>query len=181
MNDKEFLEKCMEIRCPYGVNYNINIGSNYITLKNFLDGEKIKELKEKFPQCKLRFYLRTDRGSLCFYKFTTDKFYNINNELLNKSDIENYQIDSNIRIMYDMHVEGLKLKEYIDMMKEFKEVYVFRHQVIIDCNNEPVNILFGEGGVLVYRNFEVIKDKNKDEYDHYLYKYPILSVNLLPY
>lgn len=175
MNDKEFLEKCMEIRCPCGVNYNINTGSRYMTLKEFLNDKKIEDLKEKYPSCKLRFYLRKGCGSFCFYKFTTGEFYNINNELLNKSDIENYQIDSNIRIMYDMNVEDLKLQEYIDRMKGFKELYKYRHQVIIDYDNACVNILFGERGVLVYRDFDVIED------DHYLYNYPILSLDLLPY
>jgi len=184
MNNKELLEKCIELKCPYGVDYThqkhdakmwyqIN---RHMTLREFLGSNEIEPLKEKYPFCKLRFTLIT--GSFpeyCFYKFKTGKLYNRNNECLDKAKFENYEIGRDIKIIYDLDIKNLKLQEYIDMMKNFKELYVFRHEVVIDYNNDHVNIFFGENGVLIYDNFEVIEE------DHFYYKYPILSIKLLPY
>lgn len=182
MNDKELLEKCIELKCPYGLNYTpknhdakmwyqIN---RHMTLREFLDGKEIQMLREKYSCCKLRFTLVAGAfPEYCFYKFRTNKLYNRSNENLEKAKFENYEIGRDIKIIYDTDIKNLKLQEYVDMMKNFKELHVFRHEVVIDYNNDHVNIFFGENGVLIYDNFEIIEE------DHFYYKYPILSIQLL--
>lgn len=183
MNSEELLKKCIDLKCPYGVDYTHqkhdasmwHQTTHNMTLRQFLDGKEIQELKEKYPFCKLGFTLiKKPFNEYCFYKFKTGKLYNRSDEFIDRANVENYDIGKDIKIIYDLNIKNLKLQEYIDMMKKFKPLYVFRHQVIIDYNNDPVNILFGEDGVLVFNDREIIED------DHFYYKYPILSIQLLP-
>ena len=174
MNNEELLKKCIDLKCPYGVNYTHQT-NKHITLREFLDGKEIEGLKEKYSSCKLRFKLATRPfPQYCFYKFRTGKLYNKDNKFIDRNNIENYEIGRDIKIIYDYDVENLKLQEYIDMMKNLKELYTFRHKIIIDYNHDPIYVLFGENGVLVFNDLGMVEE------DEYYYKYPILSVDLLP-
>lgn len=155
--------------------------SKSMSINEFFNSEEYKGLEKKYPYCNLLLYTNSKLKKV-IYNMKTKKFYDedLNEIVLTDKSKSNYMIMRNIDIIFNEEYEPKKLtlREYKNIIENHKELYVFKHEIHIECDenglSDYVNIIFGERETIVLNdsNDKLVEGKNGE------FNQLIIEVNL---
>lgn len=155
--------------------------SKNMSINEFLNSEEYKGLEKKYPYCNLLLYTNSKLKKV-IYNMKTKKFYDedLNEIILTEESKSNYAFGY-IDIIFNEEYEPKKLtlSEYINTINKQKELYIFKHEVHIECDenglSEYVNIIFGERETIVLNDScDKLEEGKNGEFNKL-----IIDVNLL--
>lgn len=183
------IEEYKEINCPYILKKSIeklqnsNLDKinlkNLYTLQGFLESDEFKELESKYSYYDLKLNIVGLSGNPFIYNIKEKVFYDKD---MNKIDIKDknksrYKINRIIEVvcLNNDYFKDLTLKEYIEMMKKYKELHIYLHELVLDYNyGIKVYVLFGENETIVLDDYNMNLMDDDTEFEQ-----KISSINLI--
>lgn len=166
--EEKIIEAYGVIGSDYLINYRKNnimfeynfkdkiIAQNY-TLNDFENSKEYEELMKQFGNVIVK--IRTNYSSNFILDMKNKKYTDKDgNEILIK-DKNKYKIlsiffeEENLKI-----IKRLTLRQYIEAVKNVKELHQFKHHLIMDYNSDDVYIIFGENKYIVRTNTFELED-----------------------